>query len=100
MSQLAFWFQDRGEAHVHLSPQVWVFCVSWSRLITYLAVLRMASLLESYIQDPSASLLQQCTKEQLPGTAEHYKIYIQDKTLKESVKTCLKDGQSSDQCCA
>ena len=52
----------------------------------------MASLVESFIQDPSESLLEQCTKEQLLRIAEHYEVDISDRKLKESVKACLRDG--------
>ena len=52
----------------------------------------MASLVESFIQEPSQALLEQCTKEQLLRIAEHYEVDIPDKKLKESVKTCLRDG--------
>lgn len=52
----------------------------------------MATLVESFIQDPTESLLDQHTKEQLLKVAEHYDIEIADKKLKESVKTCLKEG--------
>ena len=47
--------------------------------------------MESFIQDPSESLLEQCTREQLLKIAERYKIDISDKKLKESVTTYLKD---------
>lgn len=52
----------------------------------------MASLVQDFIQDPSESLLGQCTKEQLLRIAEHYGVSILDKKLKESVKAGLKDG--------
>lgn len=43
----------------------------------------MASLVESFIQDPSASLLDQCTKDQLFKIAEYYEVEIVDKKLNE-----------------
>ena len=52
--------------------------VKVDHLVNYL-VLRMASLVESFTQDPSESLLEQCTKEQLLRIAEHYGIDIPDK---------------------
>lgn len=52
----------------------------------------MASLVQDFIQDPSESLLDQCTKEQLLRIAQHYKVDIPDKKLKESVKAGLKYG--------
>lgn len=60
-------------------------------VVICLAVL-MATLGESFIQDPAESLLDQCTKEQLLKVAEHCDIEIADKKIKESVKTCLKEG--------
>ncbi len=50
----------------------------------------MSSLVETFIQNPSEAILEQCTKEQLLKISEHYEVDIPDRKLKETVKTCLK----------
>lgn len=52
----------------------------------------MASLVQDFSQDPSESLLDQCTKEQLLRIVERYGVDILDKKFKDSVKAGLTDG--------
>lgn len=52
----------------------------------------MSSILQSFVLSPSELALELCTKEQLVEIAEHYKIEIVDKKLKETVKAGLKQG--------
>lgn len=54
--------------------------------------------MESFIQDPSDSLLEQCTNEQLLRIAEHYEVDIANKKLKEDggekgLKDCLFEAE-------
>uniref|UniRef100_A0A674B5F8 SCAN box domain-containing protein n=1 Tax=Salmo trutta TaxID=8032 RepID=A0A674B5F8_SALTR len=50
----------------------------------------MASNVDEFIRFPSEELLDLCTKEQLLKVAEHYKIEISDKRLKNSIRLILK----------
>lgn len=50
----------------------------------------IASLVDSFIQNPTESILEQCTKEQFLKISEHYEVDIPDRKLKETVKACLK----------
>lgn len=50
----------------------------------------MSSILNSFVQSPSELALELCNKEQLLEIAEHYKIAIVDKKLKDTVKEVLK----------
>ena len=45
----------------------------------------MTSFIDNFVQNPSESLLEQCTKDQLLKIAEHYGVDVVDKKLKESV---------------
>jgi hypothetical protein len=52
--------------------------------------LTMTSNVDEFIRFPSEELLDVCTKEQLLKVAEHYKIEISDKRLKNSIRLILK----------
>lgn len=52
----------------------------------------MTSIVDEFVDSPSVALLDQCTKDQLLLIAEKYKIEIQDRKLKETVKDSLKAG--------
>ncbi len=50
----------------------------------------MTSVVDLFIRDPDEALLDQCTKDQLLKIADHFKIEIEAKRLKETVKNILK----------
>lgn len=52
----------------------------------------MSFILNSFVQSPSELALELCNKEQLIEIAEHYRIRIVDKKLKETVKEEVKKG--------
>lgn len=56
----------------------------------------MACVVDSFIQNPSETLLEQCTKEQLLKIAEHYNIAIESNGLKQTMKSILQTNLVKD----
>ena len=57
----------------------------------------MSSLVESFIQTPSVSVLDKCTKDQLVKIADYYNIEIPDKRTKVRIKLFLVDNLMAQQ---
>jgi len=52
----------------------------------------MDEIVKSFVEASSLELLDKCTKDQLSKIAQHYKIDVRDKKVKQSVKLNLKSN--------
>jgi len=50
----------------------------------------MANIVEELVQHPPEELLEQCTKEQLINTAQHFSVEVEPKRTKDNLNSIIK----------
>lgn len=67
-----------------------VLCV-WTGKVNHFVPSVMTTL-EEFLRAPSEELLERCSREQLVRIAEHFRMDVSDRRLKENVKNILKEN--------